>query len=257
MSEKTLNTENKYLTPMEMISSAIQSGASIDIMRGLFDLQKEWEANEARKAFYKDFSLFKENVPKILKNKDVSFTNRSGIKTEYRHATLDKMLDTLCVELSKYNLSVSWKTENLQPIQMTSDNKTVLVDRVKVTCVLSHSLGHTESTSLEGSSDLSGGKNSIQAIGSTTSYLERYTLKAILGISESGDDTDGLLPPEKVSEEQAKEIINLLQSTNSNIQAFFKMFDIQDVKNMTVDKYKIAIQWLNSKKQAVKNATTK
>ena len=102
-----VKSENKSLTPIEMISLAIQSGAGIEVMKGLFDLQKEWEANEARKAFYQDFSLFKENVPKILKNKDVSYANKNGGRTEYRHATLDKMLETLCSELSKYNLSVS------------------------------------------------------------------------------------------------------------------------------------------------------
>ena len=42
-----------------------------------------------------------------------------------------------------------------------------------------------------GPPDAGGAKNAIQARASTVSYLERYTLKAILGISEQEDDNDG------------------------------------------------------------------
>ena len=41
-----------------------------------------------------------------------------------------------------------------------------------------------------GTPDNSGSKNSIQAIGSTTTYLQRYTLFSILGLA-AGEDDDG------------------------------------------------------------------
>ena len=42
-----------------------------------------------------------------------------------------------------------------------------------------------------GPPDTGGAKNAIQARASTKSYLERYTLKAITGLSEQDDDDDG------------------------------------------------------------------
>jgi len=42
-----------------------------------------------------------------------------------------------------------------------------------------------------GPPDAGGAKNAIQARASTKTYLERYTLKAITGLSEQDDDTDG------------------------------------------------------------------
>jgi hypothetical protein len=44
---------------------------------------------------------------------------------------------------------------------------------------------------MRGKPDTSGGKSSIQADGSTTSYLMRYTLKKVLGLSTGNDDNDG------------------------------------------------------------------
>ena len=49
---------------------------------------------------------------------------------------------------------------------------------VRVTCVMSHRDGYSEETSLQSGVDASGNKNSIQAIGSAITYLQRYTLKA-------------------------------------------------------------------------------
>jgi ERF superfamily len=62
---------------------------------------------------------------------------------------------------------------------------------IKVTCILTHELGHSEETTLMGAPDNSGSKNAIQAVGSTVTYLERYTLLAACGLSTKGSDNDG------------------------------------------------------------------
>jgi hypothetical protein len=61
---------------------------------------------------------------------------------------------------------------------------------MEVTCFLRHVGGHQESASMGGPPDAGGAKNAIQARASTKTYLERYTLKAITGLSEQDDDTD-------------------------------------------------------------------
>jgi hypothetical protein len=166
------------ITPMGMIQMAVQQGADIDKLRQLLDLQERWEKTEARKAFVAALSAFKANPPLIYKNKQVSFSTQKG-KTEYRHATLGEVSDAIGQSLAGHGLSHRWNVE-----QMTGG-------MIRVTCILMHQLGHSESVSLEAGRDESGSKNNIQAVGSTVTYLQRYTLLAATGCAVSDSDDDG------------------------------------------------------------------
>ena len=61
-------------------------------------------------------------------------------------------------------------------------------DKINVTCILSHKAGHYEETTLSGPADATGSKNAIQAIGSTLTYLQRYSLVQALGLAAANDD---------------------------------------------------------------------
>ena len=65
-------------------------------------------------------------------------------------------------------------------------------DRVSLTTVLLHTSG--EKIEFQLSAPLAPGKQQIQALGSTISYLRRYSLSSLLGISV-GDDLDGEAAP--------------------------------------------------------------
>ncbi len=60
--------------------------------------------------------------------------------------------------------------------------------RIEVSCILTHNLGHSESTTLEASPDSSGKKNAIQQVASTVTYLQRYTLLAACGLATKDMD---------------------------------------------------------------------
>ncbi len=98
------------------------------------------------------------------------------------YAKLHDWVNAVTPALSKHGLSSSWK--------LTKDDK----DWLEVTCYLRHVGGHEERVSMGGPPDVGGAKNVIQARASAKSYLERYTLKAITGLSEQNDDTDGNAP---------------------------------------------------------------
>ena len=70
---------------------------------------------------------------------------------------------------------------------------------MEITCTLSHEGGHSESVSMGGPPDTGPGRNAMQARGSTKTYLERYTLTAILGLAAQDADDDGKGGPAKVS----------------------------------------------------------
>lgn len=140
----------------------------------LMDMHERWEKNQARKAFDAAMAAAKAEIPVIFKNKVVDFTSQRG-RTHYRHEDMAEIARTVDPILARHGLSYRYRTETTQA-------------HVKVTCVLSHRDGHSEETDLIAGHDNSGNKNSIQAIGSTITFLQRYTLKAALGLAASADD---------------------------------------------------------------------
>jgi hypothetical protein len=164
------------VTPMKLLEIAASQNADLDKLQKLMELQMAWEANEARKAFNAAMAQFKKSPPEINKNKHVRFETQKGV-TEYDHATLDNVCDKITAALSAVGISHKWKVDQAQEIA--------------VTCVLTHEMGHSESATLRAGPDQSGGKNLIQAIGSTVTYLERYTLLALVGMATKDMDDDG------------------------------------------------------------------
>lgn len=165
-------------TPAQLLSIAVQQGADLDKLQKLMDLQERWEANEARKAFTVAMTAFKAEPVEILKGKLVSFTTRSGDTTSYKHAELSDITDAVGPLLSKHDLSFRWDVHQKD-------------SGITVDCVLTHVAGHSERVTMTAPPDASGGKNAIQQIASTTTYLQRYTLLAITGMSTKGMDDDG------------------------------------------------------------------
>ena len=57
-------------TPMEMLSRAMMSGATPDVLEKLLALQERWENNQARKAFDEAIAAARAEIPPIKKNKN-------------------------------------------------------------------------------------------------------------------------------------------------------------------------------------------
>ena len=216
-------------TPMDLLRIAMTKDADIDKLTKLMELQERWEAKEARKAFVGAMSKFKLNPPQIAKNKQVSYEGRGGSSTSYWHATLDNVVDAVTKGLSAVGISHSWKTEQEKDGLIT------------VTCVLTHELGHSETIRLSGFPDDSGSKNKIQAVGSTVTYLQRYTLLAGTGLATK-DDTDGrpsaqasqkpVVPTEKIEEycRQMQEVETTADLMKVFAKAYNEAAELQDKK---------------------------
>jgi len=173
-------------TPMDLLQIAVSQNLDVDKLQKLMELQLTWEKNEARKAFVEAMNRFKSNPPQIIKNKHVKFG-----QTEYDHATLDHVCKAAMEGLSKVGISHRWHVTQGDSL-------------IKVTCVLTHEQGHSEETTLQGPTDTSGSKNAIQAIGSTVTYLQRYTLLAATGLAAGNDDDGNSAGP--ATSDQSKQI---------------------------------------------------
>ena len=171
------------------IINRVASDPQLDVakLQALLTVKKEWDADEARKAFNVAFSAFKSEAVKIVKRTEV----KDGPLKGKFHANLFDVVDATTPHLSKHGLTISWKLSKDEPAWM------------EVTCTLRHVGGHSESVSMGGAPDTGPGRNAIQARGSAKSYLERYTATAILGLAPQDADNDGNAPSENGLDEGA------------------------------------------------------
>jgi hypothetical protein len=166
-------------TPADLVRYALESGADLDRLERLMDMQIKWEANEARKAFAEAMAEFKKNPPTIYKDKHVEFRTDKGV-TAYDHATIGNVVEKIVAALADHGFSHKWTPARSEG------------GMISITCVITHRLGHSEETTLEAGLDQSGGKNNIQAMISTKSYLERHSLLAATGLAtRDTPDDDG------------------------------------------------------------------
>lgn len=232
-----------------LVSAAMAAGTELtpENLSKLLEVQKDWEANEARKAYSKAMALFRAECPNINKDSKVDFTSAKG-RTNYDHETLNGILRTISPALSVCGLNPTFRT--------STEGATIIV-----TCRVTHEKGHYEETSLPANADNTGNKNAIQAMGSTITYLQRYTLKAMLGLS-AGHDTDALVEPEEfplISEIQAVELDSMLDDCDleskgfkSGFLGYWKIKDVSEIQERNFDRAKLDINSIFKKRTAAK-----
>ena len=165
---------------LALINKAVELKLGAPEIAQLWAVQKDIKATAAKAAYDEAFGLFKRNPPKLKKTKRVYFKSKDPNKppTDYWHAELDKVCEALIPALSAVGITHRYEIEPKEGM-------------IYVTCILTHEMGHSERTTLFGLPDDTGGKNKIQAVGSSVTYLERYTLLAATGLATEGQDNDG------------------------------------------------------------------
>jgi len=230
-------------SPPQLLQEALAKGASIDIIDKLLTAQERWEKMQATKAFNTAVAAFKADPdrPTILKNVTVSFDSRGG-NTSYKHEDLADLLAAVDPALAKHGLWVRFKIHS--------------GERITVKCILGHADGYSEEASeLSSAPDNSGGKNPIQAIGSAVSYLQRYTLKAALGLAAAKDDdgagSGGARNGSVVSDEQATAIREKLKGfPGKSVNTFLTKAGALSVSDILAVKYDSCIRYLDKQIEA-------
>lgn len=218
------------ITPLTMLNMAVQQGANIESLRELMQLKREWEADEARKSYVIAMNAFKANPPEIFKDKHVEFG-----QTAYDHASLANVTQSIGQALAEHGLSHRWDVEQIEGGQ------------IKVTCVITHEQGHSERVPLQSGPDQSGKKNNIQAVGSTVSYLQRYTLLSATGLATKEMDDDAMTaePAELISEEQVADLKALMEEVEADYGKFcqyMKVTALCDIASADLQKATSALE---------------
>ena len=175
-------TKQEQTTPAQLIELAINKDLDLEKLSKLMEMKKQWDADQARKAFFLALNEFQATVPEIRKKKEVRFNS-----TAYNYAPLADIVRQIKDTCKACGLSYRWEYNDQ-------------ANFIEVTCLVTHEAGHTERTKMIVNHDESGKKNPIQARGSAIEYGKRYTLIGALGLSTTDSDVDGQIPDKTVDE---------------------------------------------------------
>jgi hypothetical protein len=228
-----------------MIANAARDPAvDIEKFERLMALRERAGQADARRSFYAALARAKGEFGPILKTRVVDYEHSDGQgRTNYRYEELADIGVVVDPVLSKHGLSYRHKS--------TQD-----AGKIRVTCILSHEDGYSEENSLEGLEDKSGKKNPNQAIASTVTYLQRYTLKEALGIGAGRDDDAAAEPVDPVIEpDDVVYVEQLIRDTESNLAIFLETIGAPSIAEMRMAQFKRAVALLNEKKRRATSGT--
>lgn len=229
--------------PASVLTLAIERNMSADVIGQLITHQERIDAIRARRAFDDAMAAAKAEIPVIKKNRHVGFASKKAgaSSTDYWHEDLGEIAKTIGPILAKHGLSYRFRTD-ARPNEP-----------VTVTCIIAHRDGHFEENTLSAGRDDTGNKNSIQQIGSTVTYLQRYTLKAALGLAAAKDDDARSAEepaPGRVSEEQVAALRQAIMDGDLNIDEFYTYAEIERLEDMEASKFDWAMREIAAAAQA-------
>lgn len=180
----------------------------------MFEIHQKMQADSARKAYYSAFSAMQPKLP-IIERKG-TIKNKAGDK-QSGYPKWEDVVEQIMPVLAEHGFALSFRPK-------------VEEGKITVVAILMHREGHSmESDPYSLPADMTGSKNAVQAIGSSTSYGKRYTSFALLNIV-SRDPADGLDDDGKagggeaaISQDQLQIITKLLEETmteESNFMAW-------------------------------------
>lgn len=222
----------KAHTPAAMIELAINRGADLEKLEKLMELQERYEQQQFKKDYTKAVAEFKANMPKVIKDKE-----NKQYKSMY--ASESALLNTLNPILSQYGLSVSYSFPETEG------------DILKVTCIMTHENGYSDSVTLPGPIDTSGSKNPLQQVKSTVTYLRKATFEAITGIatcdpSEDDDGNSAGSPP--INDSQYSSLIDMMNEVGADETKFCKFLRVNSLTDLPASRFDEAWKALEAKK---------
>lgn len=234
MSNNVATINAPQMTAMELVSNAVSNGAPMENIDKLIELVKFNDDREALKAFNRDFTLAQSEMPLIKKTKQAHNS---------MYAPYDQVVAQLRPVLDKHGLSFRHEMKEIH-----SDNKII---GITVKCILAHKEGHSVEAQLTSTPDTTGSKNAIQAVGSAVSYLKRYTLEAVTGVSTSENvDDDGIATGgaiNYVTEAQIESLRKASKVAGVEENKLCKVAHVEDLSGIRVERFEAAMEWLKKR----------
>lgn len=151
--------------------AARDPNVDVEKMERLFAMHERMEARQAAVAFNDALADMLDKLPVV--------GERGNAAGRYTFALWEDINKAIKPILKEHGFALTFRTD--------------FTDGIAVTGVLSHRLGHSESTTIKLPADPSGNKNAVQAVASSVSYGKRYTAGALLNLTSHGEDDDAYM----------------------------------------------------------------
>lgn len=157
---------------------------AIDVVKieKLIDANERLMRIQAKASFDAAFADMQGELPAITEQGEIKVNG----DLRSRYAKYEDIIEVIRPILQKHGFAIRHRNE------MNGNVQTIVG-------ILSHRGGHSEEDRFDCPPDKSGGKQDIQAIGSTRSYGQRYTTISLCNIVTKGQDKDGQATKETVT----------------------------------------------------------
>lgn len=243
MNALTKTDDNQVAEYGDSILSIIAKAASdpnvdIDKMDRLLQMQERVQDRQAAADFADALARMQPELPVITANSEIKHNGKLIAK----YATWDHIYSAIKPILSEYGFALIFRNTSTDKSETT-------------TAVLKRG-GHEETNSVTLDRDTGGAKNSVQAVGSSRTYGQRYSACPLIGITIQGDDDDGHAAgaAHPISVQQYNELGKRIRDLEVNEPAFFKVLQHNGpLEELPASKFARAMQQLDVKaKQASK-----
>lgn len=215
--------------------AASDPNTDVDKLERLMGMYERINAHNAKAAYAAALARMQRVLPIIGERGEITVEKR--VRSTY--AKWDDINEAIRPILADHGFSLSFRTGRE-------------ADQIIVTGVLAHEQGHSEETTMRLPLDTSGSKNNVQAVGSSISYGQRYTAKALLNLtSRHSDDDDGHAAGagETITDEQAEAIRSRLQRASADIRKFCEYLKVQSIPDIPASKFDAAIRAVQVKEK--------
>jgi len=181
---KAETVEVQNYTPMNLIAQAIEKGLSISDLKELFELEREYKKDAAKKAFDEAMAKFQSKCPIIKKRKNGGKTDAGFVA--YKYAPIEDIVLQTKDLISECGFSYLIKAPSFTDKDVT------------VSCEVRHVAGHSETSTVTMPLIT---KNKLisdtQVVGGTNTFAKRYAFCNAFGIMTMDTDNDAQAPAEK------------------------------------------------------------
>lgn len=222
-----------------LVRMAIERGVDVAVLERLVALQERVTERNARAAYFEALAEFQEKCPQIAKSKTAKIVSKSGGQFSYTYAPLDEITRTIRPHLKAVGLSYSWDVAAEGPVLV-------------VTAILRHVEGHSERSSFPVPVDKGGRMSDAQATGAALTYGRRQSLVAVLGLTTTDDDIDGVQgnAVEPITAGQVADLDSLIVETKTDKPKFLRYMGVAALADIPAADFQRALNLLEQKRRA-------
>lgn len=218
-------------SPVSFMNKAIAGGLDIEKIEKMLELQAKYEAMEAKKAYNVAMAEFKALPLMITKDKDNKQYNS-------KYVSIGNLVNTVVPLMSKSGLSHKWEIKQ-------SENA------ITISCIITHVMGHSESTTMSAPPDGSGSKNPIQQIKSTRTYLHAATFESAMGLASTDadldDDGNAFSKVIYITKDQVKELKEIIDGAGIDKKKYLKWAKVESLEKIETKWFPQCLSTLKTK----------